>query len=1048
MLKRFLVLIVLFFSMSLMSCNENSSSNSDGSDSAAGDDIPSAKEGTGQLILELDEPVDQDSIEGYVVGQQESIQAVALSATKVVFNDIPPGETDVIVTGTLQLDLGEGSSLALNSGKRKGRRLSKIKISADQKAELPAVTLPDLGQIIGEVNLSGQTDHAGIDVYIPGTSYIAKTSSNGKFAMFDIPVGTHNLFFEKDGFHRGQLEGIEVESDVDINVELVRLLLSTGAEGMISLAQGAATSGTRTVAVDIAATSDAVLYRISENPTFINALWMPLIPTTNYTFTTAGKDKKIYVQFADANGLPSATFESNTISIEIFPANAQGQSIDLDTTILDPLDKTVLAKFSQPSAASDVLVADCQVILSGGEAKWGAYKESYVVSMLNSGIQSVCVQFRDADGILSALYSQSINLDVIPAAPNQLEVSSYSETSLFLSWSDNSSNESSFVIERSLDAVNYVAIATLASSSSSFADGGLVTGQLYYYRVKALNGSWESLYSENESAAPVANVPLPPQNMIATVSSPHSISVVWQDKSTNETSFSLQVAVDGGAYTALQTIEAGIEIFEDLSVTPGQQYIYRLCAQNSAGCSEFTYSNKVIPIAGLPAAPTNISATLISSSAASISWSDNSSDEDAFIIERSLDGNYFELRAAVSANATTYTDNNLALNQQYVYRLRAKNTGGSSSSIGTASIISGIPLAPVDLSIHDTLTGDAQLQWVDRSQNESSFIIERKEGAGSFATLATLGANAEAYTDSTAVPSTDYNYRVKAVHAVGSSSYTNEVGFRGGAPAAPSFFGANPVSSTSISLTWTDSSSIETGFTIERSVDGGGYAPLNTLAPDSQAYVDSAAPGGQTYRYRIKATHGTGDSLWQESEMVATDAMSLSWVGNPAMDGGCSVSQKANVSLGGGYSFDSATINATKGEGISTDNNGFSLALTPGLLSDGANFQANWGIDASPGPVSQFLQANYTINLSSQPNLKVPLLPIGALTYRNSIRAGSQPASCSTQMRAGLALGTGYSCLLLSNGKVACTGSRGEGQLGDGSFSEARSPLPFFPDNF
>jgi hypothetical protein len=66
----------------------------------------------------------------------------------------------------------------------------------------------------------------------------------------------------------------------------------------------------------------------------------------------------------------------------------------------------------------------------------------------------------------------------------------------------------------------------------------------------------------------------------------------------------------------------------------------------------------------------------------------------------------------------------------------------------------------------------ATLTWVDNSNNELGFRIERKSdpagcsGAVPFVEIATVGAGVVTYIDSTLLPSTPYCYRVRAWNTV------------------------------------------------------------------------------------------------------------------------------------------------------------------------------------------------------------------------------------------------------------------------------------------
>jgi acid phosphatase type 7 len=90
-------------------------------------------------------------------------------------------------------------------------------------------------------------------------------------------------------------------------------------------------------------------------------------------------------------------------------------------------------------------------------------------------------------------------------------------------------------------------------------------------------------------------------------------------------------------------------------------------------------------VSGAPIAPSALVATALSSSQIRVTWQDNSLDEDGFELERSLDGTAFNLIATLGANITSFTDAGLQRNQRYYYRVRAFNSGGSSSYSNVAS---------------------------------------------------------------------------------------------------------------------------------------------------------------------------------------------------------------------------------------------------------------------------------------------------------------------------------------------------------------------------
>ncbi len=89
-----------------------------------------------------------------------------------------------------------------------------------------------------------------------------------------------------------------------------------------------------------------------------------------------------------------------------------------------------------------------------------------------------------------------------PAAPAALTATTTGTTSVDLAWSDQSSNEAGFAIERSSNGGTvFTEIARVAANVGQFSNSGLTSGSSYSYRVRAFNGGGVSPYSNTASAS-------------------------------------------------------------------------------------------------------------------------------------------------------------------------------------------------------------------------------------------------------------------------------------------------------------------------------------------------------------------------------------------------------------------------------------------------------------------------------------------------------------------------------------------------------------------
>jgi phosphodiesterase/alkaline phosphatase D-like protein len=461
----------------------------------------------------------------------------------------------------------------------------------------------------------------------------------------------------------------------------------------------------------------------------------------------------------------------------------------------------------------------------------------------------------------------------LPAAPSNLSATAISASEIDLSWTNNATNQTGFAIQRSTDGTTFTPLATVAANVTSFKDMGLTANTQYFYRVQATNGNGGSPFSNVASATTSTGVPAAPSNLLATALSTSEIDVSWTNNATNQTGFLIQRSTDGTTFTQLATVAANVTSFNDTGLTANTPYFYRVQATNANGGSPFSNVASATTSTGIPAAPSNLLATAVSTSEIDVSWANNATNQTGFLIQRSTDGTTFTQLATVAANVTSFNDTGLTANTQYFYRVQATNANGGSpfSNVASATTAtsSGAPAAPSNLVAVVASLNEIDLTWVNNATNQTSITIQRSLDGTNFTSIATVAGGATSFQDTTVAAKTQYYYRVQAVNASGSSA-SNVVTTKTATAPAASGITATAVSASEVDVSWIDNSINETGFKIFRSTDGITFTPVGIVGANITSFVDHTVSANTLYYYHVRAYNGVASTTGANTASVMT----------------------------------------------------------------------------------------------------------------------------------------------------------------------------------
>lgn len=215
----------------------------------------------------------------------------------------------------------------------------------------------------------------------------------------------------------------------------------------------------------------------------------------------------------------------------------------------------------------------------------------------------------------------------------------------------------------------------------------LPSGTKLYWRVKAVNSIGESAWSIVRNLTTMAVIPgnitlnLPRNNSNKIKC---DVELSW-DLTPNEV-YQLQISKDD-LFTKLIINDSTLTTASYISnlLSEGQKYYWRVRAKNSIGYGPWSNTWNFITEINAPA---NLTLQITGSNEVTLSWTDNTSSEKSYVIERksSLQTEFSELEF-IKADLNKYVDKRVQIGEKYFYRIKSYTLFAESDYSNEASII-------------------------------------------------------------------------------------------------------------------------------------------------------------------------------------------------------------------------------------------------------------------------------------------------------------------------------------------------------------------------
>lgn len=287
-----------------------------------------------------------------------------------------------------------------------------------------------------------------------------------------------------------------------------------------------------------------------------------------------------------------------------------------------------------------------------------------------------------------------------------------------VNWTDNSTDETNFTIQRNTSTSPWVTLAIVPSTTGpstggplkSYIDTTVLPATTYNYRVLATNivgdtntanfptMSADSLPSGIVTVTTPAALVAAPTNLNATIISGTRIDLNWIDNSNNENRFAVWRSINEGTFIQIGTVNrntpqrtgtGGTVTFSNTGLTAGQTYAYYVTAVSTT-LGPSLPSNTATIVFMVPAAPTGLAGTALRIGATNqanvtLMWTDNANNENSFQIQRANTPAFTKVTSftapanlVLAPSLVTYNQN-VTRPMTYYYRVRATNLVGSSA---------------------------------------------------------------------------------------------------------------------------------------------------------------------------------------------------------------------------------------------------------------------------------------------------------------------------------------------------------------------------------
>ncbi|MCZ7555425.1 MAG: fibronectin type III domain-containing protein [Bacteroidia bacterium] len=460
------------------------------------------------------------------------------------------------------------------------------------------------------------------------------------------------------------------------------------------------------------------------------------------------------------------------------------------------------------------------------------------------------------------------------APPSNLRAVRSTEVTVTLRWDDQSDSESGFVVESSMSGFGWRIVDTVDADLTECSVWVGAPSTVSEFRVRAVEGSYASAYSNIETAATLPFTP--PGQLTAQPFSCEEITLNWTNESLSETAFIVDIR-NGLSWIPVDTLAPESTTSSIRGLAASTPYTFGVRAMIHAINSGYgdTVSTTTL---GFLQMPTNLQGLVLSSTEVRLDWEDNAASETGYEIWQRIEAGIWQLASTVNANVTGHLLAALPPDTNLAFFVRAVSAGAVSGRSNEVALTTrAAPSTPRKLTAVPVNHHSILLSWESGSGNETGYELSRKMEGGDWVTIRVTGADTTFVTDDNLQQATSYHYRVRAFNARGYSVWSpEEIAVTPAVPIPSAPFGlrVRAIDARSVELQWIlPPPHYEDGVQIEESLTGDA-ADFTLLYPFAQKgaerYIRSGLTPETLYYYRIRSYNSSGFSPFTDTVSVTT----------------------------------------------------------------------------------------------------------------------------------------------------------------------------------